>query len=295
MGVEWTELAFYGGSFTCLPNEIRLKLYSLAQETGIKRLRFSTSPDCINEKVLSEALSFGVKTVEIGVQSLDDFILKVNRRPYLSAECEKAVVLAKGKIETVGIQLMTGLYKEDFSSFSETVERSVELKADYARIYPTVVIEDTKLADLYRIGSYQPLTLAEAVSRSAYAYIFLTASGTNVIRVGLHDSQSVRDSAMAGAYHPAMGDMVKTVVVRTFLRLGGKISVDQKYLNVVYGYGGILKDMCSESVDIKTGAKPDFKGYCRYILEELGEDNKRKLKEQTDSFAERFVSQTDNR
>jgi len=294
MGVEWTELAFYGGSFSCLSDDIRNSLYGLAKETGIRTLRFSTSPDCINDKILAESVANGVKTIELGVQSLDDNVLKSNKRPYTSEECIKAFQQIKMHVETSGIQLMTGLYNEDFESFAETVDKSVEMQADYARIYPTVVIEDTELAELYRSGEYIPLTLAEAVARCAYGFILLSASDCDVIRIGLHDSPSVKDSALAGAYHPAMGDLAKTVVMETFIKLAGSLEVGQQYLNIAYGYKGYLKNMHKSDIVVKEGIRPDFKVMSKKILEILGENYKRKLQEQTFGYAERLVDKTNN-
>ncbi|PLX67967.1 MAG: hypothetical protein C0603_07590 [Denitrovibrio sp.] len=290
--VEWNELAYFGGSFSCLPKDIRYSLYRLAEESGMDRLRFSTSPDCISDEIIDEALANNVKVIELGVQSLDDSVLKANRRPYDSDECIEAVRLLKERVETVGIQLMTGLYKEDFSSFVETVEKAVLLNADYARIYPCVVFPETELSDLYTSGEYAPLELSEAVARCAYGYIMLTASGCNVIRVGLHDSDSVRDSAMAGAYHPAMGDMAKTVALQTFFEMGHVLQIDQKYLNIAYGYGCILKKMHRKQVEICAGVTPDFKLICEKIKESLGEDYKRKLQTQTNRNAKGLVDKT---
>jgi len=295
MGVEWTELAFYGGSFTCLPARIRHDLYVVAKETGISTLRFSTSPDCINDAVLEESVANGVEIIELGVQSLDDEVLKANKRPYSSGECIRAFELVKKHVRKAGIQLMTGLLKESFSSFAGTVERAVLMGADYARIYPCVVLSETELAELYNAGEYVPLSLGDAVGRCAYAYIRLTAEGCDVIRVGLHDSESVKDSALAGAYHPAMGEMTKTVALATFFGMGGKLRVDQKYLNIVYGYGGVLKKMHRDKVEIEEGGKPDFRYITKFIMEKLGEDSQRKLQEQTACIAERFFCQADNR
>lgn len=285
---QWTELAYFGGSFTCLPADIRKELYRLAHESGISRLRFSTSPDCIDEEILDEAVANGVKVVELGVQSLDETVLSANRRPYTEEECVTAFQLIKNKIDTTGIQIMAGLYGESFSSFSGTIERACEMGADYARIYPCVVLKDTELAGLYLSGRYRPLSLSEAVSRCAYGYIKLTAAGCNVIRMGLQDSASVKESAIAGAYHPAMGEMAKTVVLLTYLSQGHKIYVEQKYLNTAYGYGGIVKNMFRDNIEIKEGARLDFKEICRVILE----DNQREIQEQTAHFSERLVGET---
>lgn len=292
---DWDELAFYGGSFTCLPRDIRLALYGLARESGIKALRFSTSPDCISEEILDEALENGVKVIELGVQSLDGKVLLMNKRPYTADECLNSFQMVRNRVNTAGIQIMAGLFGEDFESFAYTIDKVVGMKADYARIYPCVVLEDTELAELYRKGEYTPLTLQEAVSRCAYGYIMLTAAGCNVIRMGLQDSPSVKDSAIAGAYHPAIGEMAKTVALLTFLNMGGKIGVAQRYLNVAYGYGGIVKKMFRDKVEIKEGAMPDFIEIAKFIARGTDEDHKRKIQEQTAYFAERLISETNHR
>jgi len=294
MDVEWTELAFYGGSFSCLPDDIRKSLYGLASQTGIKTLRFSTSPDCINSDIIRESIENNVKTIELGVQSLDDNVLKSNKRPYVSDQCLRAIELIKESGISLGIQLMAGMYTEADEAFFTTIDKAVEAKADYARIYPTVVIEETELADLYRNGSYEPLSLADAVAKCAYGYIMLTASGCDVIRMGLHDSPSIKESALAGAYHPAMGDMAKTVVMQTFYEMGFELGIAQQYLNIAYGYKAYLKNMHKGKVSIKEGAEPDFTYITKKILETSGENNKRKLQEQITRYAEGLVSQTHN-
>jgi histone acetyltransferase (RNA polymerase elongator complex component) len=293
--VKWSELAFYGGSFTCLPKELRLELYALAKGAGFERLRFSTSPDCINEQVLDEAVLHGVRTVELGVQSLSDEVLIKNKRPYTSEQCIEAIKLVKAKIEKVGLQIMVGLHGDSDKTYIDTVDKLVGLEPDFARVYPCIVFPETELAQLYETGEYMPLTLEEAVAKSSYAYILLTAVGCEVIRIGLHDSESVRESALAGAYHPAMGDMAKTVALLTFLEMGNIIEVEQRYLNVAYGYGGIVKELFSDSIELKDGEKPDFGVICKKIKGGAGENYKRKIQEQTDYFAKRLIGATNDR
>lgn len=183
---------------------------------------------------------------------------------------------------------------ETEQSFYETVDSSAALNADYARIYPTVVIEETELAELYQKGEYKPLALADAVARCAYGYIVLMSADCEVIRMGLHDSPSVKESSIAGAYHPAMGDMVKTVVIENYYKTGSVLEVAPQYLNVAYGYKGYLKNMHKGSVVLKDDCKPDFREITNKIMEKYGEDNKRNLQEQIASYAKRLVDQTDD-
>jgi len=292
-GLKYDELAYYGGSFSCLSDDIRSKLYKIAKETGISSVRFSTSPDCINENIITEATKNGVKVIELGVQSLDDSVLRYNKRPYNREICLTAIKILQKNIETTGVQLMVGMAKESVESFYESVNTLASIKPDYARIYPTVVLEDSELADLYKSGDYKPITMAESVSRATYGYITFEANGCKVIRVGLHDSEDVKTSSIAGAYHPAMGDLVKTVALAVFYNSGQTLQIDRKYLNVAYGYASALKDMAN--VEICDGTKPDFSKICKIISEENSENYQRKIQEQADYFAERLISQTDNR
>jgi len=294
-GVRWTEIAFYGGSFTCLPSDIRQHLYELAHKTGINTLRFSTSPDCINDKVLTEAKANSVKTIELGIQSLDDKVLRMNRRPCSAAESESAVTLAKKHIENVGVQIMTGLYGDDSESFAKTIDRVIALKPDYSRIYPCTVLKGTELADMHQNGEYTPQSLADAVAKCAYGFIMLNNSGCDVIRMGLHSSLSDTDSVAAGVYHPAIGDMAKTVVLLIFLESGQEIAVEQERLSSAYGYGGYIKKVHRGKVHIEPGKKINFTDICRNIVRSCGEDYKRKIQEQTDYFAERLICETHDR
>jgi hypothetical protein len=130
------------------------------------------------------------------------------------------------------------------------------------------------------------------VARAAYAYILFEAEGSNVIRVGLHDSEGVKSSAIAGAYHPSMGDMVKTVTLMIYYNSGFGLKIDKKYLNVAYGFKSALKDRAK--VEIVDNIEPDFRNICRILKENAGEDYKRKIQEQTNYFSERLIRQTNN-
>ncbi|MGE4317280.1 MAG: radical SAM protein [Deferribacterales bacterium] len=294
MSTNWDEIAFYGGSFTCLSPEIRKKLYDMADNAGIKSKRFSTSPDCVNDDVMREAEERGVLTVEIGVQSLDDEVLKANNRPCDAHDTIESVKTAKKYIRKVACQIMTGMYKENFRSFQDTVDKIIELTPEYVRIYPCVVLRDTELNRLYESGEYVPLPLEESLARSAYGLILLEAAGIDVIRIGLQDADDLKSAITAGAYHPAAGDMAKTIAFAVYYGMGHSIETDSRYMNVALGYGGYNKEHRDGKVIIKEGAVPSLRSVCEKIAEYRDEDYKRYIQRETARHAQRLVSQTDN-
>ena len=203
------EAAFYGGSFTGLPLELQEELLTLTAallaEGFIGSVRLSTRPDYIDEERLQLLQQHGVRLVELGVQSLDDRVLA------------PAVALLKRFGFQVGLQLMVGMPEQSFASVQETVRKAIAMQPDVARIYPLLVIKGTPLAADYAAGRFVPLTLEEAVTQAAWAYRELTEAGVNVIRIGLQPDEELcaPGNILAGPFHPAMGELVKSRVLRT--------------------------------------------------------------------------------
>lgn len=214
------EAAFYGGSFTGLPIKLQEDLLALSDnliERGIiGKVRLSTRPDYINEEVLTLLKKHHVHLIELGVQSLDDIVLQKAERGHTSAQVTDAVNLLKEYDFKVGLQLMVGMPMQDFASVKETVSKVVLLAPDIVRIYPLLVIKDTALARDFRDGVFKPLDLETAIVQSTYVYEMLTKVGINVIRIGLQpDEELCKDgNILAGPFHPAMGELVKSRAVR---------------------------------------------------------------------------------
>jgi histone acetyltransferase (RNA polymerase elongator complex component) len=208
------EVAFYGGSFTALPVKQQVDLLTpalTAKNLGnIHRIRVSTRPDAISEETNERLTKFGVWTVELGVQSLDNKVLAAAGRGHTVGDVVKAVELLKNYGINVGLQLMPGLPGENWASLLKTGVDAKNLRPNFVRIYPTVVIENTPLATMYRTGKYQPLSLAEAVARAAYLKLLFSSADIPVIRTGLQSSEelSTEGVVLAGPYHPAFGEMV---------------------------------------------------------------------------------------
>lgn len=221
-GLE-NEAAFYGGSFTGLPLPVQQALFApvdaLLKQQIVGSVRLSTRPDYIDGTRLLFLRAHQVQLVELGVQSLDDQVLQAAGRGHTAAQVEAAVALLKDYGFQVGIQLMVGLPRQSFASLRETVAKVVDLAPDIARIYPLLVIKDTPLARLYAQGRFQPLTLEEAVEQAAYVYEQLLAAGIKVIRIGLQPDKELCQpgNIVAGPFHPAMGELVKSRVKRNKL------------------------------------------------------------------------------
>ena len=214
------EAAFYGGSFTGLDMALQKQLLALTDELLeqgiIGSVRLSTRPDYINTEVLSLLKEHGVELVELGVQSLDDAVLQKAERGHTVEAVYTAHKLLKEYGFKTGIQLMVGMPGQDFASVQDTAARVAQLRPDIARIYPLLVIKDTPLAHSYEQGAFVPLSLEEAVEQSAYLYKTLTQAGIKVIRIGLQPDEELcaAGNIVAGPFHPAMGELVKSRVLR---------------------------------------------------------------------------------
>ena len=214
------EAAFYGGTFTALDRKLQEQLLALTDELIeqhiIGSVRLSTRPDYIDEACLALLKAHHVKLVELGVQTLDDSVLALAGRGHDSACVYNAHALLREAGLQTGIQLMVGLPGQSFASVQETAVRVAKLAPDVARIYPVLVLKNTPLAQSYEQGEYAPLTLENAVTQSAYVYSTLRAVGVNVIRIGLQPDEELctPGNILAGPWHPALGEIVKSRVLR---------------------------------------------------------------------------------
>lgn len=208
------QVAFYGGSFTGLPLDRQRELLSTVQpfmaSGQVDGIRLSTRPDYIDHETPDFLRRFGVETVEIGVQSMDQHVLDQSLRGHSVRQVEEAIATLKAAGLTTGAQLMVGLPGETTSSAVRGVRRLAGLKPDFARLYPTIVIRGSGLDSLYARERYRPLSLARAVVLTARLTAILAQNGIRVVRTGLQPSADLEASLVAGPYHPAFGELVKS-------------------------------------------------------------------------------------
>ena len=213
------EIAFFGGSFTGIDRDLMISLLKTAFEYikcgRVTSIRCSTRPDYIDDQILDILLKYGVKTIELGLQSTSDNVLTLSKRGHTKDDEIKACskIVEKG-FNLVG-QMMIGLPASTIESEIETADFIIKSGAAGARIYPTVVFYDTELCHMAESGTYEPLSLDEAVERSALVLNMFVKSNVDVIRIGLCSSDNLSDESKyyGGPNHPALGEMVESRLI----------------------------------------------------------------------------------
>lgn len=207
------QLAFYGGSFTAVPAPMQEELLGAVQpyirDGRISSVRLSTRPDCIDEETLERLARFGVKTVELGSQSMCPEVLELSGRGHTAEDTRRAAAMVKAAGFELMLQMMTGLPGDSYERSMETARQLIELRPDGVRVYPTVIVRDTELYDMWQRGEYREHTVEEAVDWCSDILRLFEAAEIPVIRLGLNPTEELSaGGAAAGAYHPALGEMV---------------------------------------------------------------------------------------
>ena len=205
------EIAFFGGSFTAIDRGTMISLLSAAHkyvaDGSFRGIRVSTRPDAIDDEICKILKQYGVTAVELGAQTMDDEVLCLNRRGHTCADVVNASKMLKSYGFELGLQMMTGLYGSTDKDSIETARKIIELRPSTVRIYPTVVLENTPLAELYRQGIYIPQTVDSAAELCAELLLMFNEADITVIRTGLHSGGDVEGEYIAGAYHPAFKEL----------------------------------------------------------------------------------------
>ena len=213
--VDNTQIAFYGGNFTGIDRNYQTKLLGFAQpfiEKGmVNSIRISTRPDYINNESLNLLEKFHVRTVEIGVQSMVDEVLNLSNRGHSAVDVRNSIKILKERGFETGVHLMVGLPGDTRKRFEYTVDETIELHPDTVRIHPTIVFNDTALAESYLNGDYIPMTMDDAVEYCKYALIRFKEADIPVIRLGLQTTREMEEdgSIVAGPFHPAFRSLVE--------------------------------------------------------------------------------------
>lgn len=204
-----SEIAFFGGSFTAIDRGYMISLLEATRPyiDSFLGIRISTRPDYIDDEVLNILKSYNVTSIELGAQSMDDVVLSANNRGHNSDDVINASELIKNYGFSLGLQMMTGLYKSDINKDIYTAEQFISLQPDTVRIYPTVVMKDTVLADLYLNGEYVPYTLETSIDLCSHLIKMFTEKNINIIRLGLHYSDSLVNNSYGNNYHPAFKEL----------------------------------------------------------------------------------------
>lgn len=242
------EIAYFGGSFTGIDRDLMIYLLEVAKgyvdrqrpgKAKISGIRMSTRPDYITEEIIRVLSCYPVKTVELGLQSMDDDVLKASKRGHDAKTAKRACeMVKKAGYELIG-QMMIGLPGSTLEKELMTAEKICEMGADGVRIYPTVTFYDTELAEMAERGEYKMLGIDDAVFRSKEVLKVFNANGVECIRLGLCSSDNLGDAdkVKGGANHPALGELVQGELVYDQLRemlmcLAEKESLEGKSFSV---------------------------------------------------------------
>ena len=213
-----TEIAFFGGSFTGLEKTQMIKFLGIANEyikkyKIISGIRLSTRPDYISQEIIDILLEYNVKSIELGIQSMFDEVLTACKRGCTVKDTEKACGIIKSAGINLTGQMMLGLPQSDRAKDIETAVKLINLGIDSARIYPTVILGNTQLCDMYRRGEYEPISLDEAVFRAKEIKKLFDINNIDILRMGLCSSDNIDLNIIAGAYHPAFGELVESEII----------------------------------------------------------------------------------
>ena len=244
-------VAFFGGSFTCLPEPVQNRYLNAVQpylqDGHVEGIQLSTRPDYIDEKILQNLKSKGVTLIELGAQSLDDDILRRSGRGHTVADVENASRLIRQYGIDLGLQMMIGLPSDTKETVLHTAEQIVAFGASCTRIYPTLVVDGTALAEDYRKGEYVPLSLAEAVDWCKDLFRYFQTAGVTVLRMGLHPTKDLREGEhlLAGPFRVSFKELVLTAlwhdrIAEQIAREGREditVTVPPSEMNYAIGYG----------------------------------------------------------
>lgn len=256
------EVAFFGGTFTGISMKLQEEYLKIVQpyiqEGKVQGIRLSTRPDYINREIMELLKKYGVTTIELGVQSLDPEVLKKSKRWYEIEKVYDASKLIKEYGIELGIQVMIGLPGSSFESDIETAKKVVEIGPDIARIYPTLVIKETEMAEMYLKGEYHPISMEEAVRRTKEIYSLFELAEINVVRVGLQPSDDLREegNVLAGPFHSAFRELVEGEIYYSFLNeiknreKNLKVEANEKNISKIIGIKRINKEKLGKEFEL---------------------------------------------
>ena len=214
------EIAFFGGSFTAISEEKQEELLSVAyeyiQSGKVQSIRVSTRPDAINKAILKRLKKYKVKTIELGVQSANNYVLQKSNRGHTFEDVKKASKLIRRHGFILGHQMMIGLPESTRNDEINTAKELIKLKPKIVRIYPVLVLKNTKLEKQFNEGTYTPLSLVKAIEICKELVQIFRNKNINVIRIGLQTTEEISSQAnetsqvVAGPYHPAFRQLVES-------------------------------------------------------------------------------------
>ena len=242
------EIAFFGGSFTGIDEKTQEELLGIAYEYiekgKIDSIRISTRPDCISKEILKRLKKYKVKTIELGVQSANDYVLGRANRGHTFEDVKKASKLIRRYGFDLGHQMMVGLPESDRKDEINTAKLLIKLKPKMVRIYPVLVVKGTRLEEEYKQGVYEPLSLVQAIETCKILVRMFSDKKIDVIRVGLQNTDEIsnpgekQSEVVAGPFHPAFRQLVESsmwydAIVEKIKKLNAKVKEVEVTVNPI--------------------------------------------------------------
>lgn len=236
------EVSFFGGTFTAIDIRKQRELLEAAYRAKISgkidKIRLSTRPDYITLPIMKHLAEFTVDVVELGIQSMDEEVLRLSKRTYPLESVRLSSELIKRFGMTLGHQLMLGLPGDTKEKDLNSLEQVLELQPDLMRIYPALVLKDTEMAEIYEQGLYKPYSLDEAVEISALMMKRCKDANVLVIRAGLQATEEINDGGeiLAGPFHPAFRELCES-----YLLMERILNTPGESLEIIIGYRDLSK------------------------------------------------------
>ena len=273
------EIAFFGGSFTAIEETKQEELLSLAYEYieagKVNSIRLSTRPDYIDKAILKRLKKYKVKTIELGVQSANNYILGRAGRGHTFEDVQKASKLIRRYGFTLGHQMMVGLPESTRTDEINTAKALIKLKPKMVRIYPVLVIKGTKLEKEYQEGKYKPQSVVQAVEICKELVRMFDNKNIDIIRIGLQNTDEISDpeneesEVVAGPFHPAFRQLVESAmwydaIVNKIKKLNAKVkevevTVNPIDVNNVIGHKKENVQKLKDTYDVDLVIKQDEK------------------------------------
>ena len=273
------EIAFFGGSFTAIEESKQEELLNLAYEYikagKVNSIRISTRPDYIDKTILKRLKKYKVKTIELGVQSANNYILERAGRGHTYEDVQKASKLIRRYGFKLGHQMMVGLPESTITDEINTAKALIKLKPKMVRIYPVLVIKGTKLEKEYQEGTYKPLTVVQAVETCKELVRMFDNKNIDIIRIGLQNTDEISDpenkesEVVAGPFHPAFRQLVESAmwydaIVNKIKKLNAKVkevevTVNPIDVNNVIGHKKENVQKLKDTYDVDLVIKQDEK------------------------------------
>ena len=242
------EIAFFGGSFTAIEEKKQEEFLQIAYEYikkgQVESIRISTRPDAINKKILKMLKKYHVKTIELGVQSANNYILQKSNRGHTFEDVKKASKLIRWNGFKLGHQMMVGLPESTRIDEINTAKALIKLKPKMVRIYPVLVVKNTKLESMLNDGTYEPLSLVQAIEVCKELVRMFDDKNIEIIRIGLQNTDEISDPSnktsevVAGPYHPTFRQLVESsmwydAIVGKIKKLNAKVKEVEVTINPI--------------------------------------------------------------